>query len=63
MHRDHVAYTNRITRQRRLTPRDKERLHSEGFSAWLNEYVCITHFYNDIALHLLYLSILIICLI
>ena len=52
MHREHVAHINRITRRRCPTTHDKERLHSEGFSAWLNEYVCITHFYNDIALHL-----------
>ena len=39
-----MAHINRITHRRRPTPRDKERMHSEGFSDWLNDYVCITHY-------------------
>jgi len=52
MYREHVAHINRITRRRRLTPHEKERLHSKGFSDWLNDYVRITRFFYDIVLYL-----------
>ena len=52
MYREHVAHINNVTRRRRLTPREKERLHSEGFSDWLNDYVCIDRYFYNIVLHL-----------
>ncbi|KAJ8423524.1 hypothetical protein Cgig2_019839 [Carnegiea gigantea] len=33
---EHMAHFNRITHRRHPTPHDKERMHSEGFSDWLN---------------------------